>query len=120
MKKTLVWWTLIFTLLSLAEQVGALVALPVKNPTVSNNCLEVIQYAENATTGECQAFPTPCDVPTGWTSVQECKIADTKKVVEPKFEVKKFDSCSALEDTLTTIFDRYQDRYWYPYGIYPQ
>lgn len=117
MKKILVWLSLFFILLSLCDQVGALVALPARKPSVTNTCVQVIQYAENKTTGECQLYSTPCDVPTGWNPVQKCTITDTKKVIEPTFEVRKFDSCSALEDTLTTIFERYQDRYWYPYGM---
>lgn len=29
-------------------------------------CIQVITFAENPDTGECIAFPTPCDVPEGW------------------------------------------------------
>lgn len=29
-------------------------------------CIQVITFAENPDTGECIAFPTPCDVPQGW------------------------------------------------------
>lgn len=29
-------------------------------------CAQVITFAENPDTGECVAFPTPCDVPDGW------------------------------------------------------
>lgn len=29
-------------------------------------CIQVITFAENPETGECIAFPTPCDVPQGW------------------------------------------------------
>lgn len=32
-------------------------------------CPQVITFAENPETGECVAFPTPCDVPAGW---EEC------------------------------------------------
>lgn len=81
-------------------------------------CAQVIQYAENTATRECQAFSTPCDVPNGWTPVKECTLNSEKKVVEPVFEVKKFESCSDLNATLTNIFERYQDRYWYPYAMY--
>lgn len=31
-------------------------------------CIQVITYAEHPGTGECIAFPTPCDVPKGWQS----------------------------------------------------
>lgn len=36
-------------------------------------CAQVITPAENPSTGECQEFPTPCDVPTGWTVVDACE-----------------------------------------------
>lgn len=36
------------------------------------NCIQVITYAQNPDTGECVAFPTPCDVPRGW---KECSGA---------------------------------------------
>jgi hypothetical protein len=29
-------------------------------------CAQVITYARNPETGQCEAFPTPCDVPDGW------------------------------------------------------
>jgi hypothetical protein len=29
-------------------------------------CAQVITFAEDPETGECIAFPTPCDVPDGW------------------------------------------------------
>lgn len=32
----------------------------------------MIQNATNTTTGECKAFPTPCDVPAGWDTVNSC------------------------------------------------
>lgn len=35
-------------------------------------CIQVIQPATNNTTGVCKEFPTPCDVPSGWTSVESC------------------------------------------------
>jgi inhibitor of cysteine peptidase len=31
-------------------------------------CIQVITYAQNPTTGTWIAFPTPCDVPKGWTT----------------------------------------------------
>ncbi|HEX4964987.1 MAG TPA: hypothetical protein VF173_29535 [Thermoanaerobaculia bacterium] len=30
-------------------------------------CIQVIAYGTNPATGECRQFPTPCDVPPGWT-----------------------------------------------------
>ncbi len=38
-------------------------------PTI---CIQVITPAKNPTTGECKEFPTPCDVPKGWTKVNAC------------------------------------------------
>lgn len=35
-------------------------------------CPAVIQPARNPLTGECRAFPTPCDVPEGWNKVAAC------------------------------------------------
>ena len=77
-------------------------------------CAQVIQYAENLSTSECQAFPTPCDVPSGWTAVDMCKLPIKTSLV-PKFEVQKFASCEAMEDKIVRILERYQSRYWYPY-----
>ena len=30
------------------------------------SCIQIITYARYEEGGECQAFPTPCDVPFGW------------------------------------------------------
>ncbi|MCW1296266.1 MAG: DUF5667 domain-containing protein [Candidatus Parvarchaeota archaeon] len=35
-------------------------------------CIQVITYAMNPKTGNCMAFPTPCDVPPTWRKVDEC------------------------------------------------
>jgi hypothetical protein len=35
--------------------------------SASGNCIQVIAYGTNPKTGECRQFPTPCDVPPGWT-----------------------------------------------------
>ena len=35
-------------------------------------CIQVITPAKNPLTGECQEFPTPCDVPEGWEKVDKC------------------------------------------------
>ena len=40
-------------------------------------CIQVITPAKNPTTGECREFPTPCDVPAGWTKVTSCEIGST-------------------------------------------
>lgn len=82
-------------------------------------CIQMIQHAENISTSECQAFPTPCDVPTGWTPVSACIIKEKIPVpVSPKFEVENFESCEDMEDAMLDIFTRYQSRYWYPYPLY--
>jgi hypothetical protein len=36
------------------------------------SCAQVITPARNPSTDECQEFPTPCDVPDGWETVQSC------------------------------------------------
>lgn len=45
-------------------------AVPVPGSQVSEHivCVQVITYARNPNSGVCQAFSTPCDVPTGWVS----------------------------------------------------
>ncbi len=35
-------------------------------------CIQVITPAVNDATLECREFPTPCDVPEGWTQVSGC------------------------------------------------
>ncbi len=35
--------------------------------TAVADCIDVIAYGTNPATGECREFPTPCDVPPGWT-----------------------------------------------------
>lgn len=42
---------------------------PTKKPGI---CIQVITPARNPQTGECKQFPTPCDVPEGWTKVSSC------------------------------------------------
>jgi hypothetical protein len=39
---------------------------------VGQTCVQVITPALNPQTGACQEFPTPCDVPSGWTRVDSC------------------------------------------------
>jgi hypothetical protein len=41
-------------------------------------CAQVITPAKNNTTGECKDFPTPCDVPSGWTTVKSCTNQQTQ------------------------------------------
>lgn len=53
---------------------------PLTSPTISKPpgsdegrfCIQVITPAKNPKTGECQEFPTPCDVPEGWDKVSGC------------------------------------------------
>jgi len=40
-------------------------------------CIQVISYAENPETGECQQFSTPCDIPDGWEEEDNCSIEDS-------------------------------------------
>lgn len=87
---------------------------PILSTEAAPACVQVVQYAENSTTGECQAYATPCDVPTGWTPVKECSIATKSKTITPKFEVQKFASCTEMENKMVDILKRYQSRYWYP------
>lgn len=35
-------------------------------------CIQVLQPARNPLTNECRVFPTPCDVPDGWTRETSC------------------------------------------------
>lgn len=104
--RNITFFVLFFTFLSYSALV------PVSAADIM--CAQVIQYAENPTTSECQAFPTPCDVPSGWTAVDMCKLPIKTSLV-PKFEVQKFASCEAMEDKIVRILERYQSRYWYPY-----
>jgi len=41
-------------------------------------CADVITPAQNPETGECREFPTPCDVPEGWVTVDSCPSVDTE------------------------------------------
>lgn len=43
--------------------------VPVGEPEA---CVQVVTPAKNPATGECQEFPTPCDVPEGWEKVEKC------------------------------------------------
>jgi len=40
-----------------------------ENPVI---CIQVITPAKNPSTGKCEDFPTPCDVPSGWEIVDKC------------------------------------------------
>ncbi|MFA5348893.1 MAG: hypothetical protein WC309_00810 [Candidatus Paceibacterota bacterium] len=67
-------------------------------------CIQVITYAKNNITGECKAYPTPCDVPSGWTKVSSCPsctnecITGTKKCSGGGFqECGNYDNDSCSE-----------------------
>ncbi len=32
----------------------------------ASDCIDVVVWAINQTTGECRQFPNPCSVPPGW------------------------------------------------------
>jgi len=44
-------------------------------------CIQIIAYAANPETGECEEFPTPCDVPEGWESCSPTE-ANTEEPAE--------------------------------------
>lgn len=46
-------------------------------------CAQVISYAINPQTSACQQFPSPCNIPTGWTSVDSCSSPSPAPTVEP-------------------------------------
>ena len=50
---------------------GKLVSLAVQ-PLPAGICAQVIAPARNPLTNECVEFPTPCNVPEGWLTVQSC------------------------------------------------
>ena len=62
--------------LALQSQPGAILPPASEQERV---CIQVITPAKNPTTGECREFPTPCDVPSGWTKVTSCEIGATPK-----------------------------------------
>ncbi len=43
-------------------------------------CVQVITPAQNQATGECRNFPTPCDIPAGWTRIAKCPIPTTPSI----------------------------------------
>jgi hypothetical protein len=38
------------------------------NPNKNGVCVQVITFAKDPRTGACWQFPTPCDVPVGWSN----------------------------------------------------
>ena len=49
-------------------------------------CIQVISPATNPVDGVCKEFPTPCDVPAGWTKVHSCLDSELK--MTPSLELK--------------------------------
>src|SRR3989338_2011521 len=42
-------------------------------------CIQVIQPAKDPQSGACKEFPTPCDLPLGWTAVNACPVPEAVK-----------------------------------------
>ncbi len=56
--------------------IASIVMLPVSTNALAEDasmCAQVIQPAVNAN-GECKEFPTPCDVPENWKTIQSCTL----------------------------------------------
>ena len=47
-------------------------------------CAQVITSATNPDTGDCMDYPTPCDVPEGWTVVESCSKGDVIDESQPQ------------------------------------
>lgn len=62
---------LIFLLIALALVVGVVVIYKKSRSTEETVlCIQVITSAKNRETGEVKEFPTPCDVPEGWDTLE--------------------------------------------------
>lgn len=44
------------------------------NDCKTTNCIQVITYAQNPQTQDCQVFSTPCNIPVGWVKVDKCSF----------------------------------------------
>lgn len=42
-------------------------------------CIQVITPAVNSANGECKEFPTPCDIPNGWETVDACPVVECEE-----------------------------------------
>lgn len=78
-------WVTIYLLLLGVVIVGVTVFLNAKdrqsleeNTDSPMDCVEVLTPAVNDQTGELRDFPTPCDVPAGWTLLKTADDSDTK------------------------------------------
>jgi hypothetical protein len=47
-------------------------------------CIQVISYAINPETGECETFSNPCVIPENYTKVDKCEEVKVEKY-EPSF-----------------------------------
>lgn len=87
-------------------------ASPVPSPS-GRACAAVITNAKSSS-GECKAFPSPCDVPQGWTVVKDCSsnsessakplVGDIKTYLEKmRASLKEFRDKKTSEDTDRTV-----------------
>lgn len=63
------------------------------NPTTVPSetvCAQVITPAKNNTTNECRDFPTPCDVPAGWTKVDSCNNESITNPITSTCKISSF------------------------------
>ena len=49
-------------------------------------CIQIISPAINPIDGTCKEFPTPCDIPAGWTKVHSC--LDSEIIITPSLKIK--------------------------------
>lgn len=49
---------------------------------IGDFCIQVITYATNPDTNECEFFPTPCDVPAGWQTCSPEAETNTSDISE--------------------------------------
>lgn len=59
--------------------IGVYYYLDLKNKSDSENCIQVITYAQNPETRECETFSNPCVVPEGWSSCGVTNFEDCMK-----------------------------------------
>jgi hypothetical protein len=71
-------------------------------------CIQVITPAIDSASGECKEFPTPCDVPDSWETVDACPEPDCDEgvfyAVDPSTNecLEYSNSCEIPEDFLPT------------------
>jgi len=49
------------------------------NSKSDDGCIQVITYAKNPQTGECEIFPNPCIVPENWEECEPAEVIDEKQ-----------------------------------------